>query len=115
MSDIIKYEILNPVSDVTKPFIRKDIFYIPLKKCYNYYIEAAVTNELGGRDYYILLGTNKFNPHCRRCSTDGYGRVKIKLQGDIKDYVYTICERNGNIDVVYTESTENYDAFELVE
>ena len=115
MSDIVKYEILNPVSDRNRPFIRGDIFYIPLKKQYNYYIEAAITNEIGGQDYYILLGINNFNPHCRRCSTDGYGRVKIRLKGKIKDYVNDICERNGNIDIEYIESADNYDVFALVE
>lgn len=113
MSDIIKYDILNPIPDKAKPFLKKDTLYIPIKANYRYFIEAAMNNAFGGRDYFLLFGNTKFNNNCRTCQKDGYGRIKLKLKGEIKDYIYDKCKTYGNCDIEYIESAEDYDVFEI--
>ena len=72
---LFKYDILNPVKDNKRPFFdeKKGLFYIPINANYRYYIEAAITNQdTGGREYYLLFSTNKFDDNCRLCKVDGY-------------------------------------------
>lgn len=114
MPDIIKYNILNPVTDKKKPFIRDGVLYFPIKERYNYFVECYTDNIVGGSNYYILLGKEKFNPNCRKCQMDGYGRCKIKLKGDIKDYVEYLCKTTGNVELEYIESSEEYDVFSII-
>ena len=45
---------------------------------------------------------------------DGYGRCKIKLRGDIKDYVEYLCKTTGNVELEYIESSEEYDVFSII-
>lgn len=113
MSDIVKYNILNPISNNKKPFYKNNFLYIPSIGKYNYFLEASLQNEYGGVDYYLLFGKTKFNEHCRKCITDNYGRVKINIKGSIKDYVKEECERYGNINVDYVESADDYDVFTI--
>ena len=111
---IIKYEVINPVKDSKRPFFdnKSGLFYIPVKAPYRYYVEVANTNmHTGGREYYILLSTTKFDEHCRLCSVDGYGRCRIKLRGEIKEYVVEETKYRGNINVIYLESENNYDVY----
>lgn len=113
MEDIIKYDILNPIPDKSKPFVKKGILYIPIEENYKYFIEAAQDNTYGGRDYFLLLSTIKFNPNCRTCSRDGYGKLRLRLKGEVKDYIYDKCEREGNCDFEYVESADTYDVFSI--
>lgn len=113
MNDIIKYDILNPIADKGRPYVKKDYLYLPINEKYRYFIEAAQDNIYGGRDYFLLLGKVKFSPHCRICQPDGYGRIRLKLKGEIKDYVYDQCEQYGNCDFTYVESTDTYDVFSI--
>lgn len=110
MTDIVKYEILNPVIDKTKPFFRKGILFIPIEEKYRYFIEAAQENAYGEKYYFLLLSKTKFNSNCRICNTDMYGRVKIPLKGEIKDFV----ENKTTIDIEYIESGEDYDVFSII-
>ena len=113
---IVKYEVLNPVINNKNPFLdKRGIFCIPLCKKYRYYVECAVTNaETGGREYYFLLSEKAFDSNCRLCIVDNYGRVKIKVRGEMKEYIVSETSWRGNITVEYIESTEDYDVFAVI-
>lgn len=113
---ITKYNVLNPKSDRKKPYydISKDIFYFPVKTKYRYFVEASQFNlEKNVTEYFLLLGTTKFDENCRLCEVDGYGKCKIKLKGEIKDYVKSECTERGNIECNYIETEDNYDVFRI--
>lgn len=114
---ILKYEILNPAKSNKKAFYdnKKNLLYIPIKNNYRYYVECALTNEYNGsREYYILLGKAKFDDNCRLCNTDQYGRCRIKLNGELKEYIIEESKNRGNVDVEYVESDEHYDVFSVI-
>lgn len=111
MTDIIKYDVLNPIPEKNKPYVKQGLLYISINKNYRYFLEAATDNAFGGRTYYLLFSNHKFNQSCRICQRDGYGKIKLKLKGEIKDYVYDYCNRYGNIDFEYVESADDYDVF----
>ena len=111
---LFKYDILNPVKNNKRPFFdeKKGLFYIPINAKYRYYVEAAITNQdTGGREYYILLSSIKFNEHCRLCNVDGYGRCKIKIKGEIRDYIIQETKIRGNVNVTYMETENIYDVY----
>lgn len=116
MSDLVSFEILNPISDKNKPYFdnKNNIFVIPLKIGYTYYVETKLIEENGITNYYLLLGFTKFNNNARRCNVDNYGRCKIRIGGEFKDFVINECKERGNINVTYIESKEDYDIY-LVE
>lgn len=115
MGDIYKYNIINPTTNTKKPFFdtKRGIFYIPLNKTYRYFVEAAIPHKDGGDHYHLLLSKIKFNESCRLCNTDDYGRVKVKLKGEIKHYVEKECRDRGNVNVEYIESIDDYDVFSI--
>lgn len=109
---VFKYEILNPIVDKKKPFLdRRGFFVIPnLKIDYKYYLECANYNQaLGYKEYYILLSKEKFDENCRSCKMDNYGRIKIPVKGELKDFI----KDNSVIDIEYVESENNYDVFKI--
>lgn len=112
---IYKYEVLNPLTNNKKPFIDKRGFLIIpfIHKKYKYYIETARNNN-SERNYYVLLSDNKFNDNCRKCTVDDYGRLKLILRGELKEYVNTEIKYRGNINFEYVESEESYDVFEIL-
>jgi len=112
---IHKYKVINPVKIPKLPFYddKKGIFYIPLKTKYRYYVEAVIEDGQGGVNYYILLSKEKFDINCRLCHTDDYGRVQIKLRGEVLDYVIKESIERGNVNVVYIESVEGYDVYSI--
>lgn len=112
---IFTYEILNPVSDTKKPFLNRDGFFIvPMKGArYRYYIEAALNTNNGDRNYYLLLSNTKFDNNCRICNVDNYGRLKLKLRGEFKDFINDEIKYRGNVDVEYVESFDGFDVFEV--
>jgi hypothetical protein len=113
---IIKYEVINPVASNKKPYYdaRKDLFIFPVTTKYTRYVESAIYGSTGGREYYILLGTCQFSEHCRICHVDGYGKCKIRVRGELKDYIISETKYRGNINVEYVESTDSYDVFIIV-
>lgn len=113
---IFKYEIINPTTDNKRPFFmeKNGLFYVPVKKNYNYYVECAITNQdTCEREYFLMLGTEKFDANCRKCNTDNYGRVQIKIRGEIKDYILREMKDRGNVDVEYLESEDAYDVYTI--
>lgn len=114
---IHKYQVINHITDAKKPFFdeKKGIFYVPVKHKYRYFVEAVVANTIeGGYDYYLLLGNTKFDVNCRLCNTDGYGRCRIKVKGQMKEFILDEIHNRSNLDIEYIESTDNYDVFKLV-
>lgn len=113
---IHKYRVINHTKDPKLPFYdsNKDIFYIPLKTIYRYYVEAVVADGEGGNNYYILLGNTKFDSSCKLCHTDNYGRVQVKLRGEIKDFVVRESLDRGNVTVTYIESDVYYDVYQVI-
>lgn len=112
---IFKYKILNPVKDPKLPFYdnKKGIFYIPLNKKYRYFIEASTYDEDKGYSYFLLLSAIKFNLNCRLCNTDNYGRVKVNIGGEFKDFVVKESEERGNVNIDYVETVDCYDVFNV--
>ena len=114
---ITKYNIINHLSSTKKPYydLKKNLFIFPVKQNYKWFVEAANFNkEKGCNEYYILLGTDKFDDDCRRCEVNQYGKCKVKLLGDIRDYVVSECVDRGNLTCDYVESCDNYDVFRIV-
>lgn len=113
MTEIIKYEVINPISDKTRPFYKDGVLYIPIHERYKFIVETRQIDEYGYTTYYLLLSKTKFSQHCRPCQTDGYGRVKFRPKGEMKDFIVTTCKKEGNINIEYIESGDEYDVFML--
>lgn len=111
---LVKYKVLNPVKDTKLPFLdeKKGIFYIPnIKTAYRYYVECVVPDGEGAVDYYLLLSKVKFDINCRLCHTDNYGRVQVKVKGELKDYIIKESLERGNVTVTYSETVDDYEVF----
>ena len=113
---IVKYTVLNPLQDNKKPYydIKRKQFIFPVKENYKWFLEAAQFNVVkNDNDYFILIGTNKFDDNCKKCEVDMYGKCKLRLIGELKEYVIEECNSRGNIKVEYIESTDDYDVFSI--
>lgn len=111
---VYKYEIINPKINKKKPFLDgRGFFIVPnINKVYRYYIEASKYNpNTGDTDYYLLLSPIEFDERCKTCRVDDYGRLKVFLTGDIKDYITKETKNRGNIKFEYIETIDNYDVF----
>lgn len=113
MADILKYGILNPVSNRKEPYYdaKSKLLVIPIKHNFKYYVEVVDITREHGKRYMLLLGANKFNENARRCNTDQWGRCRIPVKGELQQYLIDESERRGNISVVYLESNDDYDVF----
>ena len=114
---IAKYKILNPLIDHKKPYYdtKRRKFIFPVKVGYKYFLEAAQYNpDKGYNEYFILLGTDKFDDNCRTCEVDMYGKCKLNIIGELKDYIIEQSEDRGNLQVEYVESGEDYDVFTII-
>jgi hypothetical protein len=115
---IYNYEIINPVTNIKKPFYdfkRKLLFFPVNGSSYRYYVEVARNNkDTFVREYYVLLSDRKFDDNCRICHVDNYGRCQINPRGEIKDYVIQETKYRGNIEIEYVESEKDYDVFAII-
>lgn len=114
MPEILSFDVVNPLLDNKLPFynVQKGLLYIPgITNKYRYYLECARNIPKVGRRYYLLLNGNKFNKDCRRCNTDGYGRLVINPRGEFKDYLEDCCAKTRNIEIGILESTDIYDIY----
>lgn len=114
---ITKYDILNPIINKKSPFYnkKKGLFYFHTKTNYKYYLETSRLNqETNDLEFYILLSTEKFNPNCKQCHVDNYGRCQIRPAGKLKDYILIECEERGNFIMDYIETEDNYDVYNLI-
>lgn len=111
---IYNYNIINPKTNKKKPFLdRRGFFIVPnINKIYNYYIEASKYNPItGDNDYYLLLSTYEFDEQCKRCRVDDYGRLKVFVTGDIKNYIVQEMNNRGNVKFDYIETIDDYDVY----
>lgn len=114
---IYKYEIISPVIDRKKPHVDKTgAFIVPdIKYPYRYYVEVRrYNNSIFSYEYFVLLSTIKFDNNCRKCIVDNYGRLKVRLCREIKDFVNNEIAVRGNVDFEYIESEDIYDVFQIV-
>lgn len=110
------YEIVNPVVNRKKPHVdTHGVFIVPnIRKNYKYYIEAAVYNQQTcDKEYFLLLGINNFNDNCRKCRVDDYGRLKVPIKGEVKDYILRESKERGNVDFEYMESSDTFDVYRI--
>lgn len=111
---IFNYKVLNPTTDKKKPFLDKNgFFYFYIKeKNIKYYLECVTINtEKQIKEYYLLVGENKFDEHCKLCHVDDYGRCKFKPRGELKDYIVNEMNDRGNLNVIKTDSNGLYVTF----
>ena len=114
---IAKYNIINPISNRKKPYydFKLNYFIFPVKRKYKYFVEAAnYDSQRGITQYYLILSDIAFDDNCRVCETNMYNKCKVKLLGEIKDYVINECKDRGNIIVDYVETIDNADVFRIV-
>lgn len=114
---IAKYKILNPLIDHKKPYydFKRKKFIFPVKVGYKYFLEAAQYNpDKGYNEYFILLGTDKFDDNCRTCEVDMYGKCKLNIIGELKDYIIEQSKDRGNLKIEYVESGEDFDVFSII-
>lgn len=113
---ILKYKLINPVVDNKKPHVNNHgAFVIPnIRRLYTNYVEVKNYTETNGYEYYLLLGTSKFDSNCRRCRVDDYARLIVTLHGELKDYVINECNERGNVEFNYVCTEDEYDVWEIV-
>lgn len=114
---IPKYNIINPISNTKKPYydFKFNYFIFPVDRKYKYFVEAANFNQTKGyMEYFIILDEKPFDENCRKCEVNMYGKCKVKLLGEIKDYVRNECRERGNIEVSYVETINSADVFSIV-
>lgn len=114
---IFNYEILNPVTDKHKPYydynMQSLIFTLPIQ--YKYYLECARYNEQREeKDYFLLMGNDKFDTNCRPCRIDNYNRYKIRVKGELKDYIIQEMQDRGNLNVELDYEAIDYDVYKVI-
>lgn len=114
---IYKYEIVKPVTNRKLPYLDdRGVFIVPnARTMYNYYIEVKRYNpNTLCYEYFILLGTDKFDEQCRKCRVDDYCRLKVILHGEVLDFVISEMKNRGNVQFEYYETEDNYDVWRIV-
>ena len=114
--EIVKYDIIDKIPNNKKPFfdMKRGFFVFRLEKEYKYFCQAKTYNrDTYNYDYFLLLGKTKFNDSCRKCYKDDIGRYKIRPTKDIKDYLTIGASNGNNFDLIYVESTELYDVWQI--
>lgn len=116
-----EFELAHTKLDKTKPYYdvnNGNIIMPKLGNKYSYYLETKIFNkDLNSYEYYLLLSNTKFDTNCYKCKSDIYNRIKIRLHSnEIKRDLtrHTLYDKYGfNIDVIYIESKENYDIYQI--
>lgn len=90
------YEVPNKSIDKSSPWysIKDKIIYIRNIKA-KYCLEVIRRNE-SSVDYLVLLSDKKVNSNFKRCYTDDYGRLKIKLINH-SNYLNNALTKDANI------------------
>lgn len=116
MAVLLKFNIINPAVDKKKPYYdeKHNILIFPVKSRYNYFIQACQISPITHiKEYFLLLGAEKFDDACRKCQTNQYGKCSVRLSDEFKEYVLEECKERGNIIVEYSESENNYDIYSV--
>ena len=114
---IVKYELVSPIINKKLPYLDKNNFLIvpAIKKLYKYYIEVKRYNpNTLCYEYFLLLSDKKFDAQCRKCRVDDYGRLKVMLHNEVKQYVIDETAARGNVQFEYIESDSLYDVWQIV-
>lgn len=114
--EIVKYEIIDKVIDKKRPFFDKErgLFIFRVNPKYRYYLQCKQYNpQQCEYDYFLLMGLTMFNENCKQCRRDDFGRYKIRLTKELKDYIIEASADNANFDLIYVESTELYDVWQI--
>lgn len=113
---ICKYEVIAPVTNRKIPYLdNRGFFIIPnIGKEYKYYVEVKRYNpNKFCYQYFLLLNTYKFDPQCKKCRVDDYGRLKLKLHDELLEFATSIMRICGNVKTDYIESESDYDVWEM--
>ena len=116
MAVILKYNLINPAIDKKKPHYdeKTKTLNFPVKSNYRYFVQASQIDSVTHiKEYFLLLGTEKFDDACKKCQTNQYGRCSVHLSDEFKEYVIQECKERGNIIVEYTESEDTYDVYNV--
>lgn len=114
MSWINEYKAVNPVFNKEKPFLgNHNQLIIPMKGFFHkFYMIAARDDHLNER-FFILFGYDKFDDNAREIKKDDYGRLKVNLNGNFKNFVKEQLSKRKNLDLCYTESKCGIDIYEF--
>lgn len=114
---IYKYEIVNKVTDKKRPFFdkKRGLFVCRIPASYHWYCEGRLLDEKTGVfNYYLLFSDEKFSSHCRKCRKDDFGRYRLKVSKELKEWFTEYYDiDNGNFDIDYVETINNYDVYEI--
>lgn len=111
---IFDYNVVKkPVNKYPRYDAVTGVFYVKLDKVYSYYVAATRLNEKGVKEYFLIFGNTKFDDNCIKCGIDSYGRYKLKLNDDFKNFLKTMQDIEVNVNITYIESSDNYDVFLL--
>ena len=116
MALILKYNLINLAIDKKNPNdkTKTKTLKFQVKSNYRYFIQATQINETTHiKEYFLLLGTEKFDDACKKCQTNQYGKCSVPLTNEFKEFVIEECKERGNIIVEYVESDEGYDAYSV--
>lgn len=120
--EIFKYEVIDYRLTNHKDSYydsENDLLVFRVVGKYKFVLQTRRLNSNNEYDYFIILSENKINNNCRSCKRDDYGRFRIKLYGDTKDYLNSICEDNKcktiNVKIEFVESLDKLvDVYELI-
>lgn len=115
--EIVKYDIIDKVIDKTKPFFDKEkgFFVFRIQPTYRYYLQARQYNSNTCQyEYFLIMGLTNFNSNCRRFRRDDFGRYKVRLTKELKDYVLNNIEDNLNFELNYIESLDSCDVWQII-
>lgn len=114
--EIIKYELIDKITNKTKPFYdrKRGFFVFKVEPRYKYFCQARQLNaQTGDYDYFLLLSATKFNDSCKKCYIDDIGRYKISPTKELKDFLILNSVDDENFEVIYVESNECYDVWQI--
>ena len=111
---IYGYNIINKVPNRKAPYYNASngLFVFPVDTKYLYYIEASQLNE-DVLSFYILLSTTKFDENALRTHRDEYGKMKIKVSGQLKEYIMNEAKYKANFNVTLVEKGYQYDVYKI--
>lgn len=109
------FNIINPKTDKNRPFFdkKRGLFVFKLPNNYKYYIEVSGLDKYGNVEYYFLLSKYVFDSNCRFCNKDDYGRFKIHVGEELKNYIDREFTERGNLNINFIESRDKYDIYKI--
>ena len=112
MAKIDRFHIINPAINKKSSYYntKTQELIVYIKGVYKYYLEVMGHDHHGMVQYYLLFSNDKFDENARLCNKDMYGKYRLKIAGEFKDYIID-KSTDGNIDIKYEDSDDNYDVY----